>query len=61
MYYSLSSDDMHRYQQTRSNFIPSYGMPDLDPLGGLSNPGGGMLFDPLRMRPNRPFNPMYSI
>ncbi|XP_022175149.1 proteasome inhibitor PI31 subunit [Myzus persicae] len=34
-----------------SNPFPSYGMPDLNPLGG-----GGMLFDPLMQRrgPNRP-------
>ncbi|XP_025416285.1 proteasome inhibitor PI31 subunit isoform X2 [Sipha flava] len=30
--------------------FPSYGMPDLDPVGGLRNPGGGMIFqhDPAR-------------
>lgn len=28
-------------------------MPDLDPLGRLHNPMGGMIFDPLRMRNDR--------
>lgn len=29
------------------NPFPAYGMPDLNPLGGLG--GGGMLFDPMRV------------
>lgn len=41
--------------------LSSYGASDLDPLSGLHHPDGGMLFDPLRIRNSRPFNPMYNI
>ncbi|XP_050527774.1 proteasome inhibitor PI31 subunit [Daktulosphaira vitifoliae] len=38
----------------RRDPFPTYGMPDLDPLGGLRQPGEGMLFDPLRVGGGRP-------
>ncbi|XP_050424857.1 proteasome inhibitor PI31 subunit-like isoform X2 [Adelges cooleyi] len=31
----------------RRDPYPTYGMPDIDPLGGLRQPGEGMLFDPV--------------
>lgn len=35
------------------NPFPSYGISDLDPLGGLHNPGGGMIYDPMRVGSGR--------
>lgn len=39
------------------NPFPFYGMPDLDPLGGLRDPGVGMIYEP--PRPDRP--PGYDV
>lgn len=37
-------------------------MPDLDPLGGLHNPGGGMIYDPMRVGGGRTGHlPGYSL
>lgn len=42
------------------NPFPTYGMPDLDPLGGLRDPGYGMLYEPPRL--NRPgYNVCFKI
>lgn len=52
--YSISRTEPNNYTPNiPRNPFPSYGMPDLDPLGGLHNPGGGMIFDPMRVRNDR--------
>lgn len=57
---SRGADFISLTRGPRTPLLP-YGASDLDPLAGLRHPDGGMIFDPLRMRNGRPFNPMYSI
>lgn len=61
MNYYLFRADLINYGGVPRTPLSSYGVSDLDPLGGLRNPDGGMIFDPLRIRNHRPFNPMYCI
>lgn len=63
--YSISRTEPGPYRNIPSpdsirNPFPTYGMPDLNPLGGLRNPGEGMIFNPFGNERSRIF-PGYCI
>lgn len=65
MLYRLESRpvDVRRYQEINDNplnVFPSYGMSDLNPLGGLRDFGEGMLFNPNMRRRGQNAFPGYG-
>lgn len=59
----MSKEEYNNYTPSiPKNPFPSYGIPDLDPIGGLRNHGGGMIFDPTRVENCRPMGyPWYGV